>query len=116
VSALIAALASLLGFALLALSYDRIVDRTEPPFGIRLSTHAGQLAGASCLLLVGVLSIYEYGLAFGVMAWAGWLAVGALSGVAVLAVVAAIRGPLPVSARRRKIRPNAPDSRDMLPR
>ena len=114
--ALIAALCSFLGFILLALSYDRMVDRADPALGARVSTRLGQAAGTLCLLGSGGVSVWQYGWGFGLVAWAGWLAVGALAGVAVLAVWAAWRGPLPIVSRRKKYRPNAPDARDLLPR
>jgi hypothetical protein len=116
VIALLSALAAFLGFGLLALSHDRMVDRHEPALGARVSTRLGQLLGGASLLTVGGLSVFEYGWGFGLVAWAGWLAVGALSGVSVLAIAAALRGPLPLVSRRKKYRPNAPDARDMLPR
>jgi hypothetical protein len=116
VIALIAAVCSFLGFIFLALSYDRMVDHTDPALGARVSTRVGQLAGSLCLLGCGAVSIWQYGWGFGLVAWAGWLAVGALAGVAVLALSAAYKGPLPIVSRRKKYRPNAPDARDLLPR
>jgi Protein of unknown function (DUF3325) len=116
VSALIAAVCSFFGFIFLALSYDRMVDRTDPALGTRVSARVGQAAGSLGLIACGAMSVWQYGWGFGLVAWAGWLAVGALAGVAVLALLAAYRGPLPIVSRRKKYRPNAPDARDMLPR
>ena len=93
-----------------------MVDRSDPALGARVSTRLGQTAGALCLLGCGAVSVWQYGWGFGLVAWVGWLAVGALAGVVVLALIAAYRGPLPLVSRRRKYRPNAPDARDMLPR
>jgi hypothetical protein len=116
VLAFTAALCSFFGFILLALSYDRMVDRTDPALGARVSTRLGQAAGALCLLGCGAISVWQYGWGFGLVAWVGWLAVSSLAGVAVLALLAAYKGPLPIVSRRRKYRPNAADARDMLPR
>jgi hypothetical protein len=115
VFALIAFLSSLVGFALLALSYDRMVDRQDPALGARVSTGFGKLGGSLCLLGCGAVSVYEFGWGFGLIAWVGWLAVGALFGVGVLTLIAVRRGPLPRVSRRKKYRPNAPDSRDLMP-
>jgi peptidoglycan biosynthesis protein MviN/MurJ (putative lipid II flippase) len=114
VSALVAAVSSVLGFVFLALSHDRMIDRhDDPALGTRVSTRLGQAAGAICLLLCGAASVFQYGWGFGLVAWVGWLAVGAFVGVAVLAIAAALRGPLPRVSRRRKYRPNAADARDV---
>ena len=112
--AFIAALCSFLGFIFLALSYDRMVDHSDPALGARVSTRVGQLAGSLCLLGCGGLSVWQYGWGFGLVAWVGWLAVGALAGVGVLALLAAYKGPLPIVSRRKKYRPNAADARDLL--
>lgn len=114
VLAFIAALCSFLGFILLALSYDRVLDRTDPALGARVSARLGQIAGILCLLGCGAVSVWHYGWGFGLVAWVGWLAVGALAGVALLAVLAAYTGPLPIVSKRRKYRPNAPDARDLF--
>lgn len=93
-----------------------MVDRTDSALGARVSARLGQGAGALALFGCGAASVYQYGWAFGLMAWVGWLAVGALAGVAVLAISAAIGGPLPIVSKRKRYRPNAPDARDLIPR
>jgi hypothetical protein len=108
---LMAALASLIGFALLAASYDRMIARPTQKALSRVSTRLGQAGGGASLLLCGGASVVEFGWGFGLVAWVGWLAVGALAGVTVLTLLAARRKPAPVTARRSR----HPGSADFKP-
>ena len=71
----------------------------------------GPGGGSASLLLCGGASVVEYGWGFGLVAWAGWLAVGALAGVTVLTLAASRRKPAPASGRRAR----HPGSADFKP-
>jgi hypothetical protein len=113
VLSVLAAALVILGFVLLAIGFDAHLVETDGVETPRRLPRAAKPLGLLSLLACGVTSVVHYGWPFGLVAWAGWLAVGAIVGVAVLAVGAAVRGPLPLVSRRRKYRPNAADARDV---
>lgn len=99
---LTAALASFIGFALLAATYDRIIGQpTQRPL-LHVSTRVGQAGGFASLLLCGGASVAEFGWGLGLVAWAGWLAVGALGAFTVLTLSASRRKPAPQRGRRER--------------
>jgi hypothetical protein len=109
---LTAALASFIGFGLLAASYDQMmVGRPRPKLLNRVSARLGQAGGGASLLVCGGASVVEFGWAFGLVAWVGWLAVGALAGVTVLTLVASSRKPALPNGRRSR----HPGSADFKP-
>jgi hypothetical protein len=83
-----ALLAAILGFGLLAFTYDRN-RRAELRLSPLTRTTAWILSaiGGLSLLGSGIASMLDFGVLFGLVAWVGWLAMGALASVVILAVV-----------------------------
>jgi predicted lipid-binding transport protein (Tim44 family) len=85
---LAALIAALLGFGLLVFTYDRN-RRAELRQSALTRTTAWILSavGGISLLTSGFVSMLDFGVLFGLVAWVGWLAMGALASVAILALV-----------------------------
>jgi predicted lipid-binding transport protein (Tim44 family) len=86
---LTALIAAILGFGLLAFTYDRN-RRAELRQSAVTRTTAWILSavGGVSLLFSGLASMLDFGVLFGLVAWVGWLAIGGLAAVAILALAA----------------------------
>ncbi len=84
---LAALIAAILGFGLLAFTYDRN-RRAELRQSAITRTTAWILSavGGISLLFSGLASMLDFGVLFGLVAWIGWLAIGGLVGIAILAL------------------------------
>ncbi len=84
---LAALVAAILGFGLLAFTYDRN-RRAELRQSAVTKTTAWILSavGGISLLFSGLVSMLDFGVLFGLVAWIGWLAIGGLAGIAILAL------------------------------
>jgi hypothetical protein len=84
-----ALIAAILGFGLLAFTYDRN-RRAELRQSAMTRTTAWILSavGGISLLFSGLASMLDFGVLFGLVAWIGWLAIGGLAGIAILALAA----------------------------
>jgi hypothetical protein len=82
-----ALLAAIIGFGLLAFTYDRN-RRAELRLSPLTRTTARILSavGGISLLCSGLASMLDFGVLFGLVAWVGWLAIGAFASVAILAL------------------------------
>jgi predicted lipid-binding transport protein (Tim44 family) len=85
---LAALIAAIVGFGLLAFTYDRN-RRAELRQSALTRTTARVLSavGGISLLFSGLASMLDFGVLFGLVAWVGWLVMGALTSVAILALV-----------------------------
>jgi predicted lipid-binding transport protein (Tim44 family) len=85
---LAALIAAILGFGILVFAYDRN-RRAELRQSALTRTTAWILSavGGISLLTSGFVSMLDFGVLFGLVAWIGWLAMGALASVVVLALV-----------------------------
>jgi hypothetical protein len=82
-----ALLAAIIGFGLLSFMYDRN-RRAELRHSALTRTTAWILSavGGISLLFSGLASMIDFGVLFGLVAWVGWLAMGALAAVVILAL------------------------------
>lgn len=107
---LAALLAAIVGFGLLAFMYDRN-RRAELRHSAVTRTTAWILSavGGISLLFSGLASILDFGVLFGLVAWVGWLAMGALAAVAILALaVSRIASEDSASQRAPALHPRRP--------
>jgi hypothetical protein len=105
-----ALIAAILGFGLLAFTYDRN-RRSELRHSALTRTTAWMLSalGGVSLLFSGLASILDFGVLFGLVAWVGWLAMGALAAVAILALaVSRIASEDSASQRAPALHPRRP--------
>jgi hypothetical protein len=102
--------AAIIGFGLLAFTYDRN-RRAELRHSAVTRTTAWILSavGGISLLFSGLASILDFGVLFGLVAWIGWLAMGALAAVAILALtVSRIASEDSASQRAPALHPRRP--------
>jgi predicted lipid-binding transport protein (Tim44 family) len=102
--------AAIIGFGLLAFTYDRN-RRAELRHSAVTRTTAWILSavGGISLLFSGLASILDFGVFFGLVAWVGWLAMGALAAVAILALtVSRIASEDSASQRAPALHPRRP--------
>lgn len=107
---LAALFAAIIGFGLLAFTYDRN-RRAELRHSAVTRTTAWILSavGGISLLFSGLASILDFGVLFGLVAWVGWLAMGALTAVAILALtVSRIASEDSASQRAPALHPRRP--------
>src|SRR6185369_9817129 len=107
---LAALFAAVIGFGLLAFTYDRN-RRAELRHSAVTRTTAWILSavGGISLLFSGLASILDFGVLFGLVAWVGWLAMGALAAVTVLALtVSRIASEDSASQRAPALHPRRP--------
>jgi hypothetical protein len=102
--------AAIIGFGLLAFTYDRN-RRAELRHSALSRTTAWILSavGGVSLLCSGLASMVDFGVLFGLVAWVGWLAMGALAAVAILALtVSRIASEDSASQRAPALHPRRP--------
>jgi Protein of unknown function (DUF3325) len=107
---LAALLAAIAGFGLLAFTYDRN-RRAELRHSALSRTTSWILSavGGISLLCSGLASMLDFGVLFGLVAWVGWLAMGALAAVAILALaVSRIASEDSASQRAPALHPRRP--------
>jgi hypothetical protein len=107
---ILALFAAIIGFGLLAFTYDRN-RRAELRHSAVTRTTAWILSavGGISLLFSGLASILDFGVFFGLVAWVGWLAMGALAAVAILALaVSRIASEDSASQRAPALHPRRP--------
>jgi hypothetical protein len=107
---LAALFAAVIGFGLLAFTYDRN-RRAELRHSAVTRTTAWILSavGGISLLCSGLVSMLDFGVLFGLVAWVGWLAIGALAAVAILALaVSRIASEDSASQRAPALHPRRP--------
>jgi hypothetical protein len=107
---LAALFAAIIGFGLLAFTYDRN-RRAELRHSAVTRTTAWILSavGGISLLFSGLASMIDFGVFFGLVAWVGWLAMGALAAVAILALtVSRIASEDSASQRAPALHPRRP--------
>jgi hypothetical protein len=107
---LAALFAAIIGFGLLAFTYDRN-RRAELRHSAVTRTTAWILSavGGISLLFSGFASIIDFGVLFGLVAWVGWLAMGALAAVTILALtVSRIASEDSASQRAPALHPRRP--------
>jgi Protein of unknown function (DUF3325) len=107
---LAALFAAIVGFGLLAFTYDRN-RRAELRHSAVTRTTAWILSavGGISLLFSGLASMLDFGVFFGLVAWVGWLAMGALAAVAILALaVSRIASEDSASQRAPALHPRRP--------
>jgi predicted lipid-binding transport protein (Tim44 family) len=85
---LAALIAAVLGFGLLVFTYDRNRRAELQQSAVtRATAWILSAVGGISLLFSGLASILDFGVLFGLVAWVGWLAMGALTSVVILALV-----------------------------
>src|SRR5262249_6099317 len=102
--------AAIIGFGLLAFTYDRN-RRAELRHSALTRTTSWILSavGGISLLFSGLASILDFGVLFGLVAWVCWLAMGALAAVAILALaVSRIASEDSASQRAPALHPRRP--------
>jgi hypothetical protein len=105
-----AIITAIVGFGLLAFTYDR--NRRAELRPSRLTRTTARIltaAGGISLLFSGFASIVDFGGLFGLVAWIGWLTMGALVSVVVLALtVSRIASENSASQRAPALHPRRP--------
>jgi hypothetical protein len=107
---IVALFTAVIGFGLLAFTYDRN-RRSELRTSslTRVTARILSAAGGISLLFSGIASIVDFGLLFGLVAWIGWLTVGAFVSVAILALtVSRIASENSASQRAPALHPRRP--------
>ncbi len=105
-----ALITAVVGFGLLAFTYDRNrrAELRSSPM-TRVTARILSAAGGISLLFSGIASIVDFGGLFGLVAWIGWLTMGALVSVAILAIaVSRIASENSASQRAPALHPRRP--------